>query len=65
MKTSTVLLLFLSCAAVIRAEVKLPALFSDHLVVQANGPVPVWGWAKAGADGAAEDPVFYHDEPWG
>lgn len=34
--------------ALARAEVKLPALFSDHMVVQAGGPVPVWGWATPG-----------------
>ena len=28
-----------------RAEVRLPALFSDHMVLQAGERVPVWGWA--------------------
>ena len=28
------------------AEVKLPALFSDHMVLQGGERVPVWGWAK-------------------
>ena len=27
------------------ADVKLPALISDHMVLQAGEPVPVWGWA--------------------
>ncbi len=31
-----------------RAEVALPALFSDHMVVQRDEPVPVWGWASPG-----------------
>ena len=26
----------------------LPALFSDHMVLQCNQPVPVWGWADPG-----------------
>ncbi len=30
------------------AEVRLPALFSDHMVVQQQMPVPVWGWASPG-----------------
>ena len=30
------------------AEVKLPALFADHMVLQGDMPVPVWGWAKPG-----------------
>jgi sialate O-acetylesterase len=28
------------------AEVKLPALISDHMVVQADAEVPIWGWAR-------------------
>lgn len=31
-----------------RAEVRLPAIFSDHMVVQAEKPAAVWGWAEAG-----------------
>ena len=30
------------------ADVKLPAVFSDHAVVQAEKPLTVWGWAKPG-----------------
>lgn len=32
------------------AEVRLSALFSDHAVLQAGKPVPVWGWAASGED---------------
>jgi len=31
-----------------RANVTLPALFSDHMVVQRATSIPVWGWADAG-----------------
>ncbi len=31
-----------------RADVRLPALFSDHLVLQRDMEVPVWGWAEPG-----------------
>src|SRR5882724_5374714 len=34
--------------ATARAEVKLPALFSDNMVLQQNVRVPVWGWANEG-----------------
>jgi sialate O-acetylesterase len=34
----------------LRAEVKLPAIFSDHAVLQRDMPVPVWGWADPGED---------------
>jgi len=27
---------------------RLPAIFADHMVVQHNQPVPVWGWSKPG-----------------
>ena len=31
-----------------RADVRLPSLFSDHVVLQQGVPVPVWGWAEPG-----------------
>src|SRR3569833_3610342 len=35
-------------AATSRADAKLPAIFSDHAVLQADVAVPVWGWAEPG-----------------
>ena len=40
--------LFAACSA--HAEVSLPALFSDHMVLQRDTVVPVWGWAAAGEE---------------
>ena len=34
--------------ASLRADVKLPAVFSDHMVLQQGQSVPVWGWADEG-----------------
>ena len=34
--------------SVAQAEVKLPAIFSDNMVLQRGMAVPVWGWADAG-----------------
>jgi sialate O-acetylesterase len=34
--------------AAARAEVRLPALFSDHMVLQRDSRIPVWGWAEDG-----------------
>lgn len=54
MKTSLRLLLLVAvacgafCAA--RADVKLPALFSDHMVLQREVAVPVWGRADPGEE---------------
>jgi len=31
-----------------RADVRLPAIFSDHMVLQADVPAMVWGWADPG-----------------
>src|SRR5690349_23083082 len=32
----------------LQAELRLPALFSDNMVLQQGMPVPVWGWADDG-----------------
>lgn len=37
-------LLFTTSA--VRAQVRLARLFSDHVVLQRQQPIPVWGWAK-------------------
>jgi len=31
-----------------RADIKLPAMFTDHAVLQRDMPVPVWGVADPG-----------------
>ena len=40
--------LFALLASPAWADVRLPAIFSEHMVVQAEKPVAVWGWADAG-----------------
>ena len=32
------------------AEIKTPANFSDHMVLQRDIQIPVWGWADAGEE---------------
>ena len=46
MKTPALFLLLITAAA--HAEVKLPALISDNMVLQQDLPANVWGWAEAG-----------------
>ena len=46
MKT-IILTLLISCIS-LYAEIKLPALFSDGMVLQRDIQVPVWGWAEKG-----------------
>ncbi|MGI9457781.1 MAG: sialate O-acetylesterase, partial [Aeoliella sp.] len=45
-----VLSLLVSCTFVSAsfAEVRLPSVFTNHMVLQRNMPAPVWGWADAG-----------------
>src|SRR5436305_689596 len=43
----TPFVLLMLCNA-LRADVKPAALFSDHMVIQQDAPVPVWGWADPG-----------------
>lgn len=44
-----VLVVLVLCApASLRSEVKLHALFSDHMVLQQGMRVPIWGWASEG-----------------
>ena len=35
-------------ALVAHAEIKLSAIFSDHMVLQRGNVAPVWGWAAPG-----------------
>ncbi len=44
------LLLFALMPAAVRAELKLPSLVSDHMVLQRDVPLPIWGWADPDAE---------------
>jgi sialate O-acetylesterase len=41
-------LLLAPVAALHAAGLNLPSIFSDHMVLQCDQPVPVWGWAATG-----------------
>jgi sialate O-acetylesterase len=45
----TLSLILLRSQAVL-ADVRLPAIFSDHMVLQQDVTVPVWGWAAPGEE---------------
>jgi sialate O-acetylesterase len=47
-KVSLAVLVLGVLAAVAAADVKLPAVFSDHMVLQRDMPIKVWGWADPG-----------------
>jgi len=38
----------LASSTTARAKVKLPAIFGNHMVLQRDATVPVWGWAEPG-----------------
>ncbi|REA56616.1 sialate O-acetylesterase [Dyadobacter luteus] len=44
----TLLLLFFFIPGASFAQVSLARIFSDHVVLQREKPIPVWGWAKPG-----------------
>ena len=41
------LLVLLAKFSVVQAEVRLPAVLTDHMVVQREKPILVWGWDDA------------------
>src|SRR5215475_13867022 len=49
MPKAATLVLTLSLAAALHASVKLPALISDHMVLQAGVPVRIWGSSDPGS----------------
>jgi sialate O-acetylesterase len=49
MKGSICLVVFLVTSSLVsRAEVRLPKIFTDHMVIQRDREAPVWGWASPG-----------------
>lgn len=39
-----------TCLAAQGEELRLPAIFADHMILQREQPAPVWGWTEAGAE---------------
>ncbi len=48
MKRSLPVILLLASSFSCLANVTMPKIFSDNMVLQYNKPIPVWGWADAG-----------------
>jgi sialate O-acetylesterase len=44
----SLLLFLLAAPRTAPADVRMPALFGDHMVLQQDSKIPVWGWADAG-----------------
>ncbi|WP_422317717.1 sialate O-acetylesterase [Prosthecobacter sp.] len=50
MRACLMLLLAAGLTLSTRAAITLPAIFKDHMVLQRDQPIPVWGWAEAGQE---------------
>lgn len=50
MKTLIIPLVFATLANLLAAELRLPKVFSDHMVLQRDQSLPVWGWADPGTE---------------
>ncbi len=50
MRSSTLILTLAALAFQARAELKLPAIFGDHMVLQQKQANPVWGWDNPGTE---------------
>jgi len=65
-----ILPLFALLAGLAHADVKLPAVISDHLVLQREKPVAIWGWADEGEEvtvtfaGQSKKAVAAKDGSW-
>ena len=47
MKKTTIIIWFLLLSVVIaNAEIRLPQIFQDGMVLQRGMPIPVWGWTE-------------------
>lgn len=48
-RLSMVLILFIACVSSVSAQaLRLPAVIGDHMVLQREMPVTIWGWASPG-----------------
>ena len=46
MKGKLIFFFFLLHVSLVNSQVRLPGIFGDHMVLQRNQPVPVWGWSS-------------------
>ena len=48
MKALLTFIFLISMVAITKARVELPSLFANHMVIQRDQPIMVWGTAAAG-----------------
>jgi sialate O-acetylesterase len=54
MRRVALVLALVFCAVVAQAEVTVSKVFGDHMVLQRDIEVPVWGWAEPGEEATVE-----------
>jgi sialate O-acetylesterase len=47
-RITAIVIFLLSLIPGLRAEVTMPRIISDHMLLQRNQPVKIWGWADKG-----------------
>jgi len=57
-----ILMLLLSGASATLADIKLPAVIGDNMVLQQGGKVSIWGWAEPGEEVTVG--VSWHSMKW-
>jgi len=45
MKKYILILATLCCSFLAHCTIRLPKLITDHMVIQRNKPITIWGWA--------------------
>lgn len=54
MRITLLFLILLFSACVVSAQVRLPKIFGDHMVLQREQPIAIWGWSSPGERIAVE-----------
>ena len=57
---SAILITVFSLPSVVSAEIKLPKVFADHMVLQRHQRVAIWGWADPGETVHIQTPFERH-----
>ncbi|HEY9046971.1 MAG TPA: sialate O-acetylesterase [Ohtaekwangia sp.] len=50
MKRIFVFLFSVACIASAEAQLRLPSLFDNHMILQQQSPIPIWGWSHPSQD---------------
>jgi len=53
-RITVLLVLLIASAPHVSAEVRLAGIFADHMVLQRDRPIQIWGWADKGEDVTVE-----------